>query len=597
MQASGLAEPLASLVLRTVRRTRLWRRERVDVARELCAHFLDGLEAGQTPESLATGFGDPKSVARLIARSRRRQRPWMARAFRASTLAIAAGLALVVALYVVLALRLVVSRAHIARNFTAELNAASSVAPADQRAWPALASARASLGKLPEFIEGVAANSAMVAGSPEWPKVVEWLDEHHAELAAMRAAAARPSLGFTFGALDPDYERILIAKGATITPELRDRQRTFTEGNPPLFGLLLPYLSELSTASRLLNADAILAAQRGDGPTFVADIEASLHLARHARTGEFLVSQAVQSAIAHRAYNSVLLAAQQPSFLTPGQLRNLAHAVAGFAGGYLRMDLAGERIMVEDMLQRAYSDDGHGNGYYLGDLLVDARMTDIWNALPGEAPRVPWSVSAMRPIGPLVLPSRQEIRARLGRMQSEFAQDEALPPWRASERTSDLAHEQLLASWPSHVVQAMRGFRIQDDRRQLGHFARALEARDLAEAHRAAALVALACLAFHADRGAWPVALAELVPAYLPSVPLDPFSGAPLVYRLQDGAPVLYSVAADRVDDGGLEPVDDLGQAKSRRLPEPGQGGSSMVPASRGDWRLWQGSREGAPRS
>lgn len=597
VQASGLCEPLASLVTRTVRRTRLWRSERVDVARELCAHFLDGLESGQTPEALAQAFGNPASAARLIARGRRRQRPWLARAFRASYLAAAAGLALAVTLYAVLALRLVVARAHIARNFTAELNAASSATPADHKAWPALADARVAMGKLPDFMDGLAANAAMVAGSPDWPKVVGWLDLHRAELAALREAASRPELGFTFGDLDPAYERILIAKGATITPEFRERQREFTQGNPPLFGLLLPYLAEFNWASRLLNADAILAAQRRDGEAFVANIEASLHMARHARTGDFLVSQAVQSAIAHRAYNSVLFATEQAPFLSRPQLRALAHTVAGFAGGFLRMDLAGERIMVEDMLQRAFSDDGEGNGYYLGNLVVDARMTDLWNELPGQEPRIPWSATAMRPVGPLLLPSRQEIRARMDRVNADFAADESLPPWRSAERTSDFAHEQVLESWPSHVARAMQAFRVQGDGRQLGHFARALEARDLAEAHRAAALVALACLAFQADRGAWPTALAEIVPAYLPAIPADPFSGAPLCYRVQDGAPILYSVASDRVDDGGLEPLDEHGQALSRRLPEPGQGGSSVPPAAHGDWRLWQGARNAGPRS
>jgi hypothetical protein len=49
----------------------------------------------------------------------------------------------------------------------------------------------------------------------------------------------------------------------------------------------------------------------------------------------------------------------------------------------------------------------------------------------------------------------------------------------------------------------------------------------------------------------WPDTLPELVPAYLPKVPLDPYDGAPLRYRrLSDGV-VIYSVGADGKDNGG----------------------------------------------
>ncbi len=41
-----LPSPLPELIYTVVHRSRLWRREKVDVARELVAHFADGLSAG-----------------------------------------------------------------------------------------------------------------------------------------------------------------------------------------------------------------------------------------------------------------------------------------------------------------------------------------------------------------------------------------------------------------------------------------------------------------------------------------------------------------------------------------------------------------------
>ena len=72
---SGLPAPIPGLVDRVVRRTRLWRRERLDVARELCGHFADGLASGRPAEDLVREFGPPKVAARLIRKAKLRSRP------------------------------------------------------------------------------------------------------------------------------------------------------------------------------------------------------------------------------------------------------------------------------------------------------------------------------------------------------------------------------------------------------------------------------------------------------------------------------------------------------------------------------------------
>src|SRR4051794_11177570 len=61
-----LPPELAAAVRHVVSRSRLWRREKVDVATELIAHFQDGLAAGRTPTELLHSFGDPQASAQLI---------------------------------------------------------------------------------------------------------------------------------------------------------------------------------------------------------------------------------------------------------------------------------------------------------------------------------------------------------------------------------------------------------------------------------------------------------------------------------------------------------------------------------------------------
>lgn len=72
-------------------------------------------------------------------------------------------------------------------------------------------------------------------------------------------------------------------------------------------------------------------------------------------------------------------------------------------------------------------------------------------------------------------------------------------------------------------------------------------------AQRRAAAVVLAAKLFYADHQRWPDSLEEMVPAYLPHVPSDPFAapGAPLGFRTDAPLPIVYSVGEDLKDDGG----------------------------------------------
>jgi hypothetical protein len=65
---------------------------------------------------------------------------------------------------------------------------------------------------------------------------------------------------------------------------------------------------------------------------------------------------------------------------------------------------------------------------------------------------------------------------------------------------------------------------------------------------------ALAIERYRMDRdGALPEKLSALLPEYLEEIPLDPFDGQPMRYRLMDQGYVLYSVGWNLVDNGGVE--------------------------------------------
>jgi hypothetical protein len=71
------------------------------------------------------------------------------------------------------------------------------------------------------------------------------------------------------------------------------------------------------------------------------------------------------------------------------------------------------------------------------------------------------------------------------------------------------------------------------------------------QAHLVCAETALAVERFRLAHKHWPRTLTELCPALLPSVPLDPYTGAPLRYARRDDGVAIYSVGPDLEDDGG----------------------------------------------
>lgn len=75
---------------------------------------------------------------------------------------------------------------------------------------------------------------------------------------------------------------------------------------------------------------------------------------------------------------------------------------------------------------------------------------------------------------------------------------------------------------------------------------------------RTEAVIAVAAiLRFKTDNGRFPATLDELVESsYLQSIPMDPYSNGPLVYKLTEDNFKLYSVGGDFLDDNGAIKVE-----------------------------------------
>lgn len=559
LERAQLPAPAAGVIREVVRRTRLWRAERADVAMELIAHFQDGLESGASADELVRAFGDPRSAAKLITRAKRRSRGPLWKAANAGAwgfVAFAAVMALVYAWWAVLFFS---SSPRIARDFVAELNAPVLLIPESDRALPLyqeLHRARAELPKdapfPPEVIEGRRYDGAR-PGDPEWPAAEAYLTLNARAIELARSAATKPALGILLNNIDGWENTVGSGPSSGVLKN-------------SLYETVLPHMGVIRLAARLLAMTAAQAAARGDGARAASDCIAILRIANHSEENGFLIGQLVRQAIDNLALSTVgWIAAHHPASLGEAQWRELAHAIAGeMSDDVTRLRFDAERASFDDLLQRVYSDDGRGDGRLTREG-VEAIMSMDSNRTGFDRAGAAFLGPALSGFGA----GRKLVKAEYDALL-DAAQLESDKPLRQQDPA---AFER---RFDERVGGAVNGVRYIMVRLMSPAFARTADGPERTRLQRDATLAAIALVLHHRRTGAYPASLAELAPALLPAVPMDRYAGTPMKYVLRDGAPVLYSVGVNRADDGGVP-----GGDRTRRNPD----GSETIPS--GDWILW----------
>ena len=85
----------------------------------------------------------------------------------------------------------------------------------------------------------------------------------------------------------------------------------------------------------------------------------------------------------------------------------------------------------------------------------------------------------------------------------------------------------------------------------IGNFETAFFKEAQLEAGIMASRTGLACRLYKSRTGSYPERLDALVPGILSEVPIDPFTGQPLVYRRAGEGFIVYSLGSNEKDDGG----------------------------------------------
>ncbi len=405
---------------------------------------------------------------------------------------------------------------NVTRNYTAELNAEIEKIPERDRAFLVYRKARIAMEKFPDWDPWPTSPA-----DPTWPQLSEYLRRNAEALRLMHEAARRPRLAAPIThEVDPSY-------GAPPRDlELAD--------NPPLVNALLPQLGDYRNLLRLLVLDTRVAIHEGDADRVTLNISTMSSLAGHTAESFGLISSLVAISIHARLIDTVDEAIDADTLgFSDSQLATIDQAIAAFdPRKAIEHGLRCDRLVFQDLIQRTFTLDDDGDG--VATPRIGAFNGDAGAFLPSEKTEGVGLIMAASAA------TRRETVAKHDEMMHQRESAVASDPWRPQTWSFDCQTEALAedGSWRfTMVIITMPAV----DKAIIGmHDART---------ETAAARILIAAERHRRKTGSWPKSLDDLDPAFVESLPRDPFTGDRFIYRLQAGRPLIYSRGPDRDDD------------------------------------------------
>ncbi len=282
----------------------------------------------------------------------------------------------------------------------------------------------------------------------------------------------------------------------------------------------LRHLSGVRQAALALLTRARLRYVTGDPAGAVSDIQAVVRLAERIESDRPVISELVQYAVSNLCCHAV----RQMTTAKP-----MAAETA--------LQLCDSLVQLESLIDVAEALRWEtASAYSLSERLrASPDVVKEWNLPPSEYWYLRYFVTY--PFRPLY----RLDQAHLLRYERELVELGQKPYYTVRDR---------LNAWDAEVESRSRVFML--TRLLVPVLSRMHSSAAKAHAEVRTARLGLALEACRDRTGSYPDSIEALVPAILPELPVDPFTGKDLLYRLTDEELVVYSVGKNGVDDGGL---------------------------------------------
>ena len=485
------------------------RKIRAEVKAELIDHFTDALKSctddrQQRAEDIISEFGDVKMLGRLIRRGKKRCRSlWRTMIVRCFQLI---GVLL---LCVVLRVgHLSIGRANISVDYVQWLNELVRNGKENSlNAMPYYNKAAELFDKeLPELLKDYSDERGWIekASDEQRSEIVKYLEENAEAFDLVREGAQKPYCWTEY-------------KGETTSEVRYDLPQDVMES-------VLPQLSKYKGLAQKFTFISI--AQKkyaGDYEGALSDCIVLHKFARHMQGKGLIIEQLVGIAIEAMGHYNIFEILEKYDVDTD-VLENIQNEFEkNSAKRQVGINLNAEKAFWYDLVQRGFTDDGMGSGRVLKrglPLAVGEGKEGLKGFVFGFS-------------------DRREIVAEIERYFEKVDELSRKTPWQLRQEGID--DEQLVNNVKSFLLKISV---------PANYHIHALGWR--CEPSRLAIAAILAMLRYEGKRGAYPENLEVLVDAgFLEDVPIDPFSGEPLVYRKTEDGFILYSFGTNFTDDGG----------------------------------------------
>jgi len=515
-----------------IKKMRYRKKVRLDVQAELAAHFEDELrdcktdeEKEKRAEQLIADFGDVKLLAVLMRRAKKRCRPLWRTMFARACQAV---VILFIAFIIYLAWFLT-GKPAITTNYVAELNRlVKPVADENLNAAPLYERAAVLVRELPDETRILLKTKPYEADTEQKLLIERWISENEHVLQLIVDASKKPYYWRKYISPEEEYG---------------------------MMGILLPHLADFRTLAFALCWRAQFNVEQHRFEDAVDDLIACYKFGRHLKGDNTLIEQLVGIAIErfsaqktreimseHTIDSSVLAMLQQEyEKVTTNE--------------YFAVSFKGDRLFIYDEIQRCFTEDFIGGGHISLDAFK--RLESIGEISSGDFDLGGEFLSKSLHIL-FNHPNKKQTRQMADRLYNFLEEMTHKSPAQVHAEAINIQKE---------VEEIAKGNIF------LELFIPAVD-RIVLIGHRSkvdiqATLAVIAITRYKQDIGNYPDSLQELVnTGYIKELPMDPYSGGPLLYRRTDEGFVLYSVGENFTDDGGKIVRDEQGRVK--RWPDDG---------------------------
>ncbi|MHC4214266.1 MAG: hypothetical protein ACYSWP_12935 [Planctomycetota bacterium] len=526
-----LPTDVAKFIELIVKKMRYRKKVRAEVKAELACHFEDELkdcktdtDRQQKAQSLIEDFGDPKLLAILLRRAKKRCRPlWrtiVVRTFQVTSVSM-----LCLILY---AASFLVAKPNLKIDYVEVFNEMAQPDISDRdNAWPHYEKAMdAYVEPNEQLIDESVHNLHEYYGISPYrsfsdldenlrANIRDWLGQNQTALNHLLRASYKPYC----------YREYKVSE---------NNQDKWT------MGILLPDLSTLKRISKASIWRSRLQRDHRQTTEALKTSQALVRIGRHFQLHLTIIEQLVGIAIGSLGEYETLRILEAEEFKAE-ELLNLQNDLRQiYSEGFPLMNIEPEKFFFRDTVQQVFTDGGLGGGH-----LIPKRMAPLMSFVYGDEEMDKFIYLPAS----LIHARRNETLERANQVYDEMIELSRMTPY--TKHINDHSSQNIVDALPKYRLFLCRTFvPALDKAGELSYRARSLYE---------ASITVIALKRWRLEKDAYPDDLAQLVDSvYLEKVPIDPFSDKPLVYRKNGDDFILYSVGRNFTDDGGKWGSDDL---------------------------------------